>query len=77
MAMGAVAEASIPKHLRWLPKGMNVEYLAKTTSDVTIEAKASEQTWHPGDQLIEVVARRADDTVVGKGHITIYVSNKK
>ena len=77
MAMGAVAEASIPKHLRWLPKGMNVEYLAKTTSDVTIEAKVSEQTWHPGDQLIEVVARRADDTVVAKGHITIYVSNKK
>lgn len=44
MAMGALAEASIPKHLRWLPKGMNVQYLAKTDSDVTIEAVSSEST---------------------------------
>lgn len=77
MAMGAVAEASIPKNLRWLPKGMNVEYLAKTTSDVTIEAKASADTWQPGDQPIAVIARRSDDTIVAKGHITIYVSAKK
>lgn len=77
MAMGAVAEASIPKNLRWLPKGMNVDYLAKTTSDVTVEAKASADTWQAGDQPIDVIARRDDGTVVAKGHITIYVSNKK
>lgn len=77
MAMGAVAEASIPKHLRWIPKGMNVQYLAKTTSDVTIEATASESTWTVGEQPIRVVAKRDDDTVVAAGEITIYVSEKK
>lgn len=76
MAMGAVAEASIPKHLRWLPKGMNVQYLAKTDSDVTIEASSSESTWQPGDQPISVETKRSDGTVVAAGHITIYVSEK-
>ncbi|MDV6327078.1 hotdog fold domain-containing protein [Idiomarina sp. PL1-037] len=76
MAMGALAEASIPKHLRWLPKGMNVQYLAKTDSDVTIEASSSESTWQPGDQLISVEAKRSDGTVVAAGHITVYVSEK-
>ena len=76
MAMGALAEASIPKHLRWLPKGMNVQYLAKTDSDVTIEATSSESTWQPGDQPISVEAKRSDGTVVAAGHITIYVSEK-
>ena len=76
MAMGAVAEASIPKHLRWIPKGMNVQYLAKTNSDVTIEAKASEQTWRVGEQPITVEAKRGDGTVVAAGEIIIYVSEK-
>ncbi|MAA61402.1 UNVERIFIED_ORG: acyl-coenzyme A thioesterase PaaI-like protein [Idiomarina abyssalis] len=76
MAMGALAEASIPKHLRWLPKGMNVQYLAKTDSDVTIEASSSESTWQSGDQPISVEAKRSDGTVVAAGHITIYVSEK-
>ncbi|RXS44553.1 DUF4442 domain-containing protein [Idiomarina sp. 29L] len=76
MAMGAVAEASIPKHLRWIPKGMNVQYLAKTNSDVTIEARASEQTWQVGEQPIVVEAKRDDGTVVAAGEIVIYVSEK-
>ena len=28
--MGVLTEASIPQHLRWLPKGMNVNYVAKS-----------------------------------------------
>lgn len=76
MAMGAVAEASIPKHLRWIPKGINVQYLAKTNSDVTIEARASEQTWQVGEQPIVVEAKRDDGAVVAAGEIVIYVSEK-
>ena len=33
MAMGLVAEASIPKHLRWLPMGMDVNYVKKATGN--------------------------------------------
>ena len=55
---------------------MQVNYLAKTNSDVRIEARATEQTWQVGDQPIEVTAYRDDGTVVASGHITIYVSEK-
>ena len=34
MAMGVMAEASIPSHLRWIPKGMTVDYTAKAGSDI-------------------------------------------
>src|SRR6476620_11270428 len=33
-AMGVLAEASIPRDKRWIPKGMEVSYTAKATSDI-------------------------------------------
>ena len=38
-AMGALAEVSIPPHKRWIPKGMEVSYTAKATSDITCVAE--------------------------------------
>jgi acyl-coenzyme A thioesterase PaaI-like protein len=35
MAMGCVVEATIPPHLRWIPRGMNVQYLAKANGTLT------------------------------------------
>lgn len=76
MAMGAVAEASIPKHLRWIPKGMTVSYTAKANSDIRIEASTPADAWTPGDLAVNVVGYRADGTAVIEGTITIYVSEK-
>lgn len=75
MAMGAVAEASIPKHLRWIPKGMQVNYTAKADSDIRIEAHCQSE-WQPGDMDILVRGYRHDGTAVIEGTITIYVSAK-
>src|SRR5688500_13546121 len=38
-AMGALAEATIPAHKRWIPKGMEVAYTAKADSDITCIAE--------------------------------------
>src|SRR5690554_5204388 len=76
MAMGALAEASIPKHLRWIPKGMTVTYTAKADSDIRIVAKTDPQAWQPGDLPVQVQGFRADGTLVIDGIITIYVSEK-
>src|SRR5690554_4430719 len=76
MAMGAVAEASIPKHLRWIPKGMNVEYTAKADSDIRVIATLAPNAWQVGEVPVQVEARRNDDTVVIRGEIIIYVSEK-
>src|SRR5690554_7403428 len=76
MAMGALAEASIPKHLRWIPKGMTVQYTAKADSDIRIIAECSADSWQAGDSAICVRGLRADGQVVIEGTITIYISEK-
>ncbi len=76
MAMGAMAEASIPKHLRWIPKGMSVDYTAKATSDIRAVAETKPEDWKPGDLPVTVKAYREDGEVVVQGTITLYVSEK-
>jgi acyl-coenzyme A thioesterase PaaI-like protein len=76
MAMGALAEATIPKHLRWIPKGMTVNYTAKADSDIRITAETPAEAWQPGDLAVHVKGYRADGTVVIEGTITIYISAK-
>ena len=38
-AMGALAEVTIPADKRWIPKGMDISYTAKATSDITCIAE--------------------------------------
>ena len=44
-AMGALAEATIPEDKRWIPKGMEVAYTAKATSDITCIAETDAEQW--------------------------------
>lgn len=76
MAMGGLAEATIPKHLRWIPRGMEVEYTAKADSDIRVTAQTRPEDWKPGDLPVKVTAYRADGTVVVRGTIMLYVSEK-
>jgi hypothetical protein len=77
MAMGAVAEASIPSHLRWLPKGMDLEYLALSDSALLASAETDPADWEqPGEVPVRVHATRADGTVVVRGVIRLHTSAK-
>tara|TARA_B110000438_G_C15821296_1_gene654584 strand:- start:1757 stop:2266 length:510 start_codon:yes stop_codon:yes gene_type:complete len=76
MAMGAMTEASIPKNLRWLPKGMNVNYLAKSTTDIIAEAKINPEQWQVGDVSVSVRALDSHGTVVVDGEIRLWLSEK-
>ncbi|RTE87746.1 MULTISPECIES: hotdog fold domain-containing protein [Gammaproteobacteria] len=76
MAMGAMAESSIPKHLRWIPKGMNINYTAKANSDITVVAELPNDAWQEGDVAVPVYAKREDGTKVIEGEIILYVSAK-
>jgi len=77
MAMGTVAEASIPKHLRWIPKGMTVDYTAKAGSDITGIAEINPEEWKPGDLDVKVTALDDKGTPVVKGVIKLWISHKK
>src|SRR6476659_8772049 len=59
-AMGALAEASIPKDRRWIPKGMAVSYPAKATSDITCIAETDRAQWLGDDPDLPVRVRGVD-----------------
>lgn len=77
MAMGVCAEASVPKHLRWIPKGMTVDYAAKGATDITGIAEFDPDAWKPGDLEVKVTALDAKGTVVVRGTIRLWISEKK
>ena len=76
MAMGVMAEASIPKHLRWIPKGMSLDYTAKAGSDILCVAEVTPEQWIPGDMLVPVTAYDTQGVIVVKGHIKLWISEK-
>jgi acyl-coenzyme A thioesterase PaaI-like protein len=77
-AMGALAEATVPSSKRWLPKGMEVQYLAKSTTDLTCSAETDPADWAGGpDVPVRVKATRDDGTVVVAGTIHLWVTDKR
>ncbi|UYM04563.1 hotdog fold domain-containing protein [Solicola gregarius] len=76
-AMGMLAEATTPKGWRWLPKGMEVSYVAKATSNLVCVAESSQDDWDAApDVPVKVYAKRDDGTVVVEGVIHLWVTEK-
>ena len=42
---GTLMEVSIPPNMRWIPKGMDIRYLAKASSDVTASCTIDDFDW--------------------------------
>ena len=78
-AMGALAEATVPPGKRWIPKGMEVDYTAKATSDITCIAETDPTAWTGDDPDVPVRVRgvREDGTVVVDGVIRLWVTEKR
>ena len=77
-AMGALAEASIPRDKRWIPKGMDISYTAKADSDVRCIAETDPEQWESDDPDLHVRVRgeRTDGEVVITGVIKLWVTPK-
>ena len=75
-AMGALAEASIPRDKRWIPKGMEVAYTAMADSEITCIAETDAGQWSSGDPDLPVRVRgvRSDGTTVVEGVIRLWVT---
>lgn len=78
MAMGALAEVTIPRDKRWIPKGMTVSYTAKASTDITCIAETDQEEWDTadGDLAVRVKGVRDDGTVVVEGEIRLWVTPK-
>lgn len=76
-AMGLLAEATVPDTKRWIPRGMELTYPAKATTDLLCIAESDPENWQTtGDVPVRVKALRTDGTVVVAGTIMLYVSDK-
>ena len=80
MTMGLVAETSIPPHLRWLPSGMDVNYLKKATGELTATALIDSDTFfnldkYPGSVSLPVEVRNKDGLVVTKADVSPSLSS--
>ena len=81
-AMGALAEATVPRDRRWIPKGMEVAYTAKATTDITCIAETDPGQWTAElgdgyDLPVRVRGVRTDGAVVVEGEIRLWISPRK
>ena len=81
-AMGALAESTVPRDRRWIPKGMEVAYTAKATTDITCIAETDPGQWTTElgdgyDLPARVRGVRTDGTVVVEGEIRLWISPRK
>lgn len=77
LAAGMVTEVSLPSHLRWLPRGMTIEYLRRAESDCTATARLLKAEWAaPENVAVPVSVIDASGTEVVRAVITMYVSKK-
>ncbi len=77
-AMGSLAEVTVPADKRWIPKGMEVSYTAKATSDITCIAETDPEAWtgDTPDLPVRVRGVRDDGTVVVEGVIRLWVTER-
>jgi acyl-coenzyme A thioesterase PaaI-like protein len=76
-AMGAIMEVSLASHLRWIPKGMSVEYLKKAGTDLRGVCEVDPNSLVPGDNTLEIKVYDLQDQIVFSAEINVYVSEKK
>ena len=78
LAAGTMTEVSIPASMRWLPKGMTVEYLKKASGGVQAVATLPEVAEGAGRDVPATVEMKDDaGELVCRATITMWVSPRK
>ena len=79
LAAGTMLESSLPRGLRWIPRGMTTRYLKKAETDMTATAvlEAPVAAGFQGDLLVPVRVRNDAGEVVMEADITMYLSARK
>lgn len=74
-AAGTLAEATVPRHKRWIPRGMEVSYTAKADGTVRCVAWSDQVSWDDDQAFpVQVRGELADGTTVIEGVIDIWVT---
>jgi len=75
LVAGTVTEVSVPRSMRWIPRGMQIDYLAKAETDLTGEATLPPVTeGEAQDIVVPVTVKDRDGKTVVRAVITMYLS---
>ncbi len=78
LAAGMCTEVTIPTGMRWIPRGMTIEYLAKAETDVTATARLEKTEWAQAENVaVPVSVHDANGKEVVRAVISMYVSPKR
>jgi acyl-coenzyme A thioesterase PaaI-like protein len=78
LAAGMCTEVTIPVAMRWIPRGMTIEYLAKAETDVTATARLDKTEWAGAENVsVPVSVHDANGKEVVRAVISMYVSPRK
>lgn len=78
LAGGLACDVTVPTTLRWIPRGMNVEYLKKATTDLRAVCRIDAPEWRDGLDLpvrVDVIDRAG--VLVMRADISMYISQRK
>ena len=75
---GTTIEISLPGTHRWIPKSMQIQYVAKAATDLTAKTKLDTSNWpDAGPVVMHVDVVDKNQVVVVTADIEMYVSRKK
>jgi len=78
LAAGMCTEVTIPVGMRWIPRGMTIEYLSKAETDVTATARLEKTEWAGAENVsVPVSVHDAGGKEVVRAVISMYVSPRK
>jgi acyl-coenzyme A thioesterase PaaI-like protein len=78
LAGGMLMEVTIPVTMRWIPRGMTIEYLRKAQGGVTAIARLDKAEWQAPENVgVPLTVTDAAGTEVVRAVITMYVSDRK
>jgi len=71
-------EVTIPVGMRWIPRGMTIEYLAKAETDIIATARLDKTEWTGAENIgVPVSVQDANGKEVVRAVISMYVSPRK
>ena len=74
---GLAIDASLPDHLRWIPKGMSVQYLLKAKGTLTAICEFDKDVIQEGETVLPVVVTNEKNDKVFVAEITFHISKKR
>jgi acyl-coenzyme A thioesterase PaaI-like protein len=78
LAAGLCTEVTIPVGMRWIPRGMTIEYLATAETDVIATARLDKTEWAGPENIgVPVTVTDSSGKEVVRAVISMYVSPKR